>query len=114
MKKSLEQIIMSDEPDLIKGKSQINFEKAAAFKEACGILDKLKAKGVLDYEAEDPRKPYSYHTIQIKFNFKENEDQIMDAKEVSELLSKVDALLVSEGSPSGEWQLGSRIYGMTD
>ena len=112
--KTLRDIIMSDDADRLPGKTQINFEKAQNFKEACEILDKLKAKGILDYEAEDPRKPYSYHTIQVKFNFETEGEQLIDAKEISELLSKVDRLLVSEVSISGEWQLGSRLYNMVD
>ena len=107
-------IIMSDDADKLPGKTQINFAKAQSFKEACEILDKLKAKGILDYEAEDPREPYSYHTIQVKFNFEKECDQLLDAREISELLSKVDRLLVSEDSISGEWQLGSRLYNMVD
>ena len=105
--------ILSDEADKIRGKSQIKFEKAASFKEACEILDSLKAKGILDYEAEDPREHYSYHTIQVKFNYDENGDQIMNSNEIAEVLSKVDEILISEDS-ANEWQLGSRLYGMTD
>ena len=112
--KDWRELILSDEADLIKGKSKINFEKAQAFQEACEILDRLKAKGILDYEAEDPRKPYYYHTIQVKFNFETEEDQVIDADEVAELLSKVDRLLVAKNSISGEWQLGSQIHSMTD
>lgn len=112
--KSLEEMIMSDDADRLEGKTQINFEKAQNFKEACEILDSLKAKGILDYEAEDPRQPYSYHTIQVKFNFEKECDQVVDAKEISKLMAKVDKLLVSEDSISGEWQLGSRLYNMVD
>ncbi len=109
--KSLEDIIFAD--DHLPGKTQINFEKAQHFKEACEILDKLKAKGILDYEAEDPREPISYHTIQVKFKYDENGDQIIKGAEVSELLSKVDELLITE-SAGDEWQLGSRLYGLKD
>lgn len=105
--------IFSDEADKLPGKTQINFEKAASFKEACELLDKFKEKGILDYEAEDPRKPYSYHTINVKFKYDENGDQLIKANELSELLSKVDELLITEGR-AGDWQLGSRLYGMTD
>lgn len=104
---------LSDEADRLPGKTKINFEKAASFKEACEILERFKAKGILDYEAEDPREPYSYHTIQVTFNYDENGDRILKTNELSELLSKVDELLISEGG-SAEWQLGSRLYGMID
>ena len=110
--KSLEDIIFAD--DCLPGKTQINFEKAQSFKEACEILERLKAKGILDYEAEDPREPLSYHTIQVKFNFDNDPLVTMDAKEISELLSKVDKLLIDSEPISGEWQLGSRLWGMKD
>ena len=100
--------------DRLPGKTQINFDKAQAFKEACEILDKLKAKGALDYTAEDPREQLSYHTIQIKFNFESDYCQEFDAREIAELLSKVDTLLVDSEPITGEWQLGSQIWGMTD
>lgn len=110
--KSLEDIIYAD--DYLPGKTQINFEKAQKFKEACEILEKLKAKGILDYVAEDPREPLGYHTIQVKFNFDKDPMITMDAKEISELLSKVDKLLVDSEPISGEWQLGSRLWGIKD
>lgn len=104
--------ILSDEADKLPGKAKIDFEKAASFKEACEILGQFKEKGVLDFEAEDPREQYSYHTIQIKFRFDENGDRLINASELTELLSKVDELLVTEGRD--DWQLGSRLYKMTD
>ena len=108
----MEDIIFAD--DHLPGKTQINFEKAQKFKEACEILDKLKAKGILDYKAEDPREPISYHTIQIKFDFDKDPIVEMDAREISELLSKVDSLLIDNEPVSGDWQLGSRLYGLKD
>jgi hypothetical protein len=110
--KSLEDIIFAD--DRLPGEAQINFAKAQNFKEACEILEGLKAKGFLDYEAEDPSKPLSYHTIQVKFNFKREPMITMDAKEISELLSKVDKLLVDSEPITGEWQLGSRLWSAKD
>ena len=109
--KSLDDIINAD--DSLPGKTQINFEKAQQFKEACEILDRLKAKGILTYEADDPRESISYHTIQVKFNF-DGEPIVTEASEISELLSKVDRLLIDDDSITGEWQLGSRIWTMKD
>ena len=103
---------LSDEADKLPGKAKVNFEKAASFKAACEMLEGLKAKGVLDFEAEDPREQYSYHTIQIRFKFDENGDRLIKTSELIELLSKVDELLVTEGRD--DWQLGSRLYGMID
>ena len=110
--KSIEEILNAD--DRLPGKTQVNFDKAAAYQEAIAILDKLKAKKVLDYKADDAREPLSYHAIQVKFNFEDDYCQELDAKEISELLSKVDSLLVDSEPVSGEWQLGSRLYGLKD
>ena len=112
--RSLRDIIFSDDADRLPGKTQINFDKAQKFKEACEILDSLQAKGVLTYDAQDPREPYSYHTIGIKFNFEDDYCQQFEASEIAELLSKVDNLLVDGDPVSSDWQLGSRLYNMTD
>lgn len=110
--KSIEEILNSGER--LPGKTQIDYKKAAAFKEACDILDGFKAKGVLTYKADDPREPLSYHAIQVKFNFESDYCQEFNAKEIAELLSKVDELLVDNEPVSGDWQLGSRLYGLKD
>lgn len=102
-----------EESALIQGKARINFEKADQYKKACEILDKLQARGLLEYEAEDPRKQYSLHAIQIRWKYNERtDDQTIPSKELAEVLEKMDNVTVANGD---EWiQLSSRIWGMTD
>lgn len=110
--KSLGEII--NEPNYLPGKTQIDYEKAAAYQEALEILDTLVKKKQLTYTAADAREPIWFHTIQIQFNFDDNYCQEFEGKVISELLSKVDTLLIDSEPIAGHWQLGSTLYGLKD
>ena len=107
--KDWREVLESDEMHRIKGKAKINFEKAAQFKEACELLDKLQAKGLLEYTAEDPRNPYSLHAIQIRWKYDDGDMQTLPPKELAEILERMDYVTVVNGD---EWiQLSSVEYG---
>lgn len=108
----LEKIIMSDEADLIRGKSRILFEKAQNYKEACALVEKLRQDGFLEYEAEDPLRPYTLHCIWIRWNFDKNGTLVIPAPAMAELMSKMDKILLEK--EASEWQLSSRLYVMVD
>ncbi len=110
--KNWREILESDEAARIKGKTQINFDKAAEYQEACELLEKLKQKGLLEYKAEDPREPYWLTAIQVRWIYDEHDMQSIPAKEMAEILSKFDFITVAN---EDEWiQLSSRLHGMAD
>ena len=83
------------------------------YKEACDMLGELSWRGLLDFEADDPLKAYFLHCINIKWNF-ENGNPEVSSKEVIDILSRMDSLLLDNEGISGEWQLSSTLYVMCD
>ncbi len=108
-----ERVILSDEADLIPGKSRILYDKAQKYKEACEMLKSLSDKGLLTFKAEDPLRPYSLHCIWIKWNFEDKLPEI-PTNIMAEILSKMDTLLIDDDPLVSEWQLSSRLYVMVD
>lgn len=91
--RSLEEVIMSD--DILPGETQINFDKAADFKAACEILEKLKQQGKLEYVAEDARKPLSLHSIQIKWKWDDADMVEVSAKEIAKVFANMDTMVIT-------------------
>lgn len=103
---------MSDEPNMLPGETQINFAKAAEFKEACEILEKLKQQRKLDYVAEDARKPLSLHSIQIKWKYDDADMVEISAREIAKVFSKMDTMVITNGDPTVA--LFSTLYGLKE
>lgn len=108
----LEEAIMSDEPNMLPGETQINFKKAADFKAACEILEKLKQQGKLDYVAEDARKPLFLHSIQIKWKYDDGDMMEVSAKELSKVFANMDTVVITNGDPTVA--LFSTLYGLKE
>lgn len=111
-RKTLEEAIMSDEPNMLPGATQINFKKAAQFKEACSLLEKLKQQGKLDYKAEDAKVPLAMHSIQIKWKYDDGDMAEVPAKEMAKVFEKMDTICVTKGI---DWiALFTTLYKMRD
>ncbi len=110
--RSLKEAIMSDEPNILPGETQIDFKKAAEFKEACEILEKLKQQGKLDFKAEDARKPLGMHSIQIKWKWDDADMVEISAKEIAKVFSKMDTMVITNGDPT--IALFSTLYGLKE
>lgn len=110
--RSLEDVIMSDDANMLPGETQINFDKAADFKAACEILDKLKQQGKLDYVAEDARKPLAMHSIQIKWKYDDSDMDEVSAKELAKVFKNMDTMVITKGDPT--IALFSTLYGLKE
>lgn len=103
----LEEIIFSEE--LIEGKYEVDKAKKANYEKALRLIRKFS--DAFSYEASDPDKPYYYHSINIKFNFDDdNWEYTFPGREIGEVIELFDDFLVTENDGAGQWQLGSQIY----
>ena len=110
--RSLGEVIMSDDPNMLSGETQINFEKAADFKAACKILEKLKQQGKLDYLAEDPKKPLYLHSIQIRWKWDDADMVEVSAREIAKVFASMDTMVITNGDQT--IALFSRLYNLKE
>lgn len=107
--KSLRDIIMSDEADLIDGAYTVDKVALADYLKAQEKLVKLQKQGkLLIVEADDEEKPHFLHCIYVKPMWDDIDEVRIAAKELSGVLKLMDTMTISKGNDT--IQLSKTIY----
>lgn len=107
-----EEVVYDEKSELISGDYIVHTDKKAEYEEALQLLIQLGKEypNTFSYEVDDPEKPYFYHSIFIKFRYRDDGLLSFKAKLIADIISKFDDISLDEEPISGEWQLGIQIY----
>lgn len=102
--------VLSEEDDILKGKVVKNKKHYEEYLVAIDATQKLSQKGLCTYYYRDPDIAYDTHIIEVLWNFKNTEDDIIEVsgKQLAKICKNMQA--VTFDKMGDYWQLSIKIY----